>query len=367
MPHDPSLPALFDRDRALTAGVTPHQIAQRVRSGAWLPLRRHIYAVATQFTQLPLREQHVLRTVAILMARGENDVASHLSGAVVHGWPLPFDGPGAVTVTSGNLARSARRRDRLIVQVATLPESDVRTVHAAAAGTTWPVAVTSPARTLADCLRHLDVEDSVAIGDAALRSGHVVWDGVRRVLDRQEPWPYLARGREALALLDPRRESYLESFSFVRLGQRGVRGIEPQVTIRNAEGQFVARVDGWIGTHAIALEADGAAKYLLPDDGRLAPEDPLEIARVVRRTMAAQVEREQRLTALGVRVLRWGTADALHRPDELAARIAAACRRPAPPFTGTATRSAPPPWQPARDLRPDLCATQPGFSRQNAG
>jgi hypothetical protein len=119
--HDPSLPPVFDREHALAIGFTRHQIAQRVRSEAWRTLRRQVYAVTREFDALPERDQHVLRLVATLMSRGPHDVASHLSGAVVYGWGIPYAVPGPVTITSGNLARSARRRPELVVQVATLP------------------------------------------------------------------------------------------------------------------------------------------------------------------------------------------------------------------------------------------------------
>jgi hypothetical protein len=236
-----------------------------------------------------------------------------------------------------------------------------------AAGRRWPLKVTSPARTLADCLRHLPVEDSVAIGDAVLRSGEVDWDEVRRVLDRQEPWPYVARGREALHLLDPGRESYLESFSFVRLWQRGLEMPEPQVTIRDADGTFVARVDGWIAQGAVALEADGAGKYLLSDaddvDARTLT--PHEIASRVRRAMAAQADRERRLVDLGVTVVRWGTAESLRRPEQLVARIRHVRQRAVRPFTGSATPQQRPPWlSTAGPRRPHLSATQAGFARE---
>lgn len=367
MGHDSSLPPLFDRHHALAAGLTRHQVANRVRTGAWLVLRRGIYVLRQDFEGLPERERHLLRLVATLRTRGEHDVASHLSAATVHGWGLPYTGPGPVTITSGDLRRSARRRSTLVVQVATLPPSDVTVGHVTAADRTWELATASRPRTLADCLRHLPPEDSVAIGDAVLRSGQVTPQQVSRVLDRQEPWPYLARGRLAFSLLDPRRESYLESFSFVRLWQHGVPLPQPQVSIYDDGGRFVARVDGWIAGAAIALEADGAEKYLLPEAGEQPAEaaTALEIARRVRRAVAAQAAREHRLQQLGVTVVRWGTADALHRPHALAARIRSAERASAGRFTGTAVPKPSPAGlspQSPRPRRANVSAAQAGFS-----
>ncbi|MGN6302084.1 MAG: hypothetical protein ACTHN8_13465 [Angustibacter sp.] len=326
MPMDPPLPACFDRSHAFAAGLTRHQIAQRVRSGRWHALSRDHYAVATAFDGLSDRDQHVLRLVALLDRRGPTDVASHLSGVVVHGWGLPFDGPGSPTVTSGDLRRSARRRPELVVQVATLPERDVVRREVMADGQWWSLRATTPARTLADVLRHVSPADSVAIADGALRAGEVHREAVRRVLDRQEPWPYLARGRGALELLDARRESYLESYSFVRLLDHGLPMPEPQVSLYTREGEFVARVDGWLDQHAVALEADGAAKYLLGAGGVASP-SPAYVVREVERSLRDQYDREGRLAELGVTVVRWTTAEILASPGRVAARVRAACAR----------------------------------------
>lgn len=343
MPTDPSLPACFDRSHALAAGVTRHQIAQRVRSGRWRCLARGHYAVATAFDALSARDQHALRLVAVLDRRGPTDVASHLSGAVVHGWGLPFDGPGPPTVTSGDLERSARRRPELVVQVATLPERDVVHRDVLADGRRWTLRTTTAARTLADVLRHVAPADSVAIGDAALRAGEVHREAVRRVLDRQEPWPYLARGRAALELLDARRESYLESYSFVRLLDHGLPLPAPQVSLYTPDGEFVARVDGWLAEHAVALEADGAAKYVLSADGVDAA-SAADVVRQVERSLRSQYDREARLAELGVTVVRWTTAEILRSPGRVAARIRAACARGrAAGFRGVAVPAEPHP------------------------
>ncbi|MGN6610721.1 MAG: type IV toxin-antitoxin system AbiEi family antitoxin domain-containing protein [Angustibacter sp.] len=344
MPSDPTLPALFDRASALAAGISRHQISHRVRTGAWTPLARGHYAATADFDALSARDQHLLRLVAVLDRRGDSDVASHLSGAVVHGWGLPFDGPGTPTVTSGDLRRSARRRPELVVQVASLPERDVVMHDATVDGERWSMRVTSPARTLADCLRHLPPEDSVAIADGVLRSGALHLDAVRRALDRQEAWPYLSRGRSALSLVDARRESFLESYSLVRLMRFGVPLAEPQVSIYTPDGEFVARVDGWLPDSAVALEADGA-KYLL--DGGAAPLESSSAAEVLRRvqhSLQAQYERETRLKALGVTVVRWTTAQAVRDPGRVAGRIRAACGRSrGRAFTGVAVPADPHP------------------------
>ena len=122
-----------------------------------------------------------------------------------------------------------------------------------------------PSAHLADNLRHLPNADGVALADSALRQARVSYEQVAAVLDRQARWPYAERGRRALPLVDPRRESWLESFSFVTLHQMGLPMPEPQVSLFDARGQFVARVDGWLEDEALALESDGLAKYFLDE------------------------------------------------------------------------------------------------------
>ena len=155
----------------------------------------------------------------------------------------------------------------------------------------------------------------MAIGDAALRSGAVLAEAVGRELERQSSWPYIERARSAAPLLDPRRESWLESFSFVTLYLAGLPMPQPQVTVLDPQGRFVARVDGWLAEGAVALEADGRAKYLqnlpaLPDDLDAAADG---VAVHVRNTLLRQNDRQQRLESLGVSVVRWTTGDIVNQ------------------------------------------------------
>src|SRR5665811_669563 len=95
------------------------------------------------------------------------------------------------------------------------------------------------------------------------RGTTVSYDEVAAVLDRQSCWPYAENARRALPLVDPRRESWLESYSFVTLHQMGLPMPEPQVSLFDSQRRFVARVDGWLEDEVVALESDGKAKYFL--------------------------------------------------------------------------------------------------------
>ena len=94
--------------------------------------------------------------------------------------------------------------------------------------------LTSPARTVADNLRHLPNADGVALADSALRHGRVSFEQVAECLDRQANWPYAENGRRALLLLDPRRETRLDSAQISRWGTSEITG-KPRAVLERVE------------------------------------------------------------------------------------------------------------------------------------
>lgn len=355
MRDDPTLPLIFTRDEALAAGMSRHQIAHRVRTLNWRPLRRAVYIQEQRYAALNSREQHTTTVVASLMARTDRGVngdlsalvASHLSAALAFGWVLPLAGTGPATLTDGNLDAPTRRTDGLTVQVASLPPADVSTRSVDIAGTQWKIRTTSRARTVADNLRHLPNADGVALADSALRQARVSYEQIAAVLHRQSCWPFAGNAFRALPLVDPRRESWLESYSFVRLHQLGLVMPEPQVSLFDAQGRFVGRVDGWLPEHAVALESDGREKYVLGKqplsaDAELAGDELLERAR---RRIFAEKERRDRIVDLGAELTRWGTREIVRSPGAVFTRIAEAQRRgDARRFTGRTAYLPAPTW-----------------------
>lgn len=352
MHDDPQLPLVFTRAEALGAGATAHQIAHRVRTGRWLTLGRGIYTFAHLHAGLSPRQRHILAVLAVLTRRGEEVVASHLSAAMLHGFLLPLDGAGPPTLTCADRGSWTVRQTGLVVQVAALPEADRTRRRLRIGGSAWDIRCTSPARTVADLLRHLDHPDGVAIADAALRAGMTSYEAVARVLDRQAQWPYGRHGLVGLRLVDPRRESWLESFSFVHLHELGLPMPEPQVTILDPRGRPLGRVDGWLERSALALEADGRDKYLLNAAGaRLDPGAAAdEVLRRVRSRLTAEKEREDRMRELGVGFVRWGTHDVVTDLRGLLERIQAARRHGDLGHFRGGTAYLPPPawWSPRR-------------------
>ena len=295
--EDAGLPVVFTAGEAHAAGYGRHRIATRVRTGAWVRLRSGVFCRGPLWAEADARLRFALRSVAAQRCRA-GAVLSHLSAAALWQWPMPLDhaGPVCLTVAPGPAA-CTRHDEALRVEVASLPRGDVVTTAATRS--------TSRARTAADCLRHLPAQDAVAVADAAGRGG-VSRAHLAEVLQRQARWPYADVARTALALVDPRRESWLESWSVVRLHRRGVPLPEPQARVEDARGRFVARVDWWWPDLGVVGEADGREEYRRA--GLRTPDD-------AERRLREEEEREDRLRDAGLEVVRYGTRDAVQLDD----------------------------------------------------
>lgn len=126
----------------------------------------------------------------------------------------------------------------------------------------------------------------------------------------------MRRARCWLAVVDGRRESWLESASAVAFARALLPLPFPQVDVHDRAGRFVARVDGYWPHLQVAGEADGDGKFLGDFDGDRSPEA------TSRRWLAAQ-QRADRLRALGIGVARWGVHD-LATPPSLRLLVEAA-------------------------------------------
>ncbi len=309
--QEPDLPLVFTRSDAVRAGLTDHAITWRAHTGRWLALRRGVFVRADVHAEASAATRHLLAALAVLAGHGTPVVLSHLTAALAYGWAAPLDvdptpwatrapGPGAHT----------RRRCGYVRQVAPLAADQVLEREG--------VTLTTPARTVADCLRHYPAETSVPIADSALAQG-VDPREVQRVLQQQSGWPYAARGAASARLLDGRREGWLESRSVVTIHRLGLPLPTPQVSVFDERGRFVGRVDYLWEAFGVVGEPDGWAKYGLAD-GRLTSLDRLR----------AEKHREDTLRSLGYEVVRWAPADALRPRPELADRLARAFARADP-------------------------------------
>jgi hypothetical protein len=279
---------VFTVAQAVGAGYSREDIRSQVRTRAWTRCRRGVYCTTEVSVRAAGDEAaaHLVACAAVLVSLGRGAALSHSSAAVAHSLVVPRGALAGVRLTDPDNWRTGRGYR---VSQAQLPGEDVQPWGA------FPV--TSAARTLVDCAREWDLVDAVIAMDDAVHRGLVGESALRDVVLGQRHWEGIAGAARAVGLTDGRAESPLESRGRVQIVTSGLPVPELQVELWD-DGGFIGRVDGWYEDAAVALEFDGAVKYLDPRDGR----SPGEV-------LWREKRREDRLRATGVRLVR------LARPD----------------------------------------------------
>ncbi len=293
-----SLNPVFTRHDAEVAGISRWVLARLVRHRMVHHETRGLYRRAVTPPEdeqrwQRIQRQHLERARLALCAHPDHAL-SHQSAALARGWPVSIGQDTPVHLTALSTVTRARRSPGVRLHRNTTLESD--TLLAQGCRTL------SAARTVADCLRTLSAERAVPIADGAVRAGDTTAQQVRAVLDAQTGWRGRPGALRVLRLVDARRETWLESFSFVRLHDRGLPLPTPQVQVCDDRGVFVARVDGMWVAEGVVAECDGTGKYLLDAEGRYGPDPRQAALRVV-----DEGKRERALERLGLLVVRWDT------------------------------------------------------------
>lgn len=184
------------------------------------------------------------------------------------------------------------------------------------------------------------------MADHALRVGDVDHADVTALLATRAGLPGVARARRSFSLVDPRRESWLESWSLVTFHLLGVPMPVPQVTVVDEEDRFVARVDAYWPEHGVVGEADGSVKYDLT--GSFVARDATSADDVLawgQRQLDRQRLRHERLLDLGLTVVRWSAQDVAQNAEQLADRVHLRLSRGRELQRGRVLLPPPLPWQ----------------------
>jgi very-short-patch-repair endonuclease len=217
----------------VSAGVPKGQLAEVVRSGRVLRVRRGVYG-------LGLIDGTDAVAGAALSLRG---TVSHDSAAVLWGLEIVHRPGQHITIP--------RNRSRAAFHGAAVHRADLDAVEIR-----HGVRVTTPARTVVDCAKVLSLRDAVVVIDSALRSGLVSLAELNaeaeRVRGNNTP-----KVRRAVALADPRCGSVLESVLRVLLVLAGLPPDQSQFVIRDQRLRFVARVDFVYLKVRLIVEVDG--------------------------------------------------------------------------------------------------------------
>jgi hypothetical protein len=275
---------LFTALDARTAGYAHGEIRHLCASGAWVRVRRGIYALGDEHAAaLAAGRGHAIAATAVLLDLDRPDAAlSHSSAFRLLGLPARRALlPDTVRLTHPTLWR---RGGGFTVNRAPLAPADVQHRD--------PLRLTATARTLVDCAREWPLEDAVIGMDAALLAQKVTPQQLRDAVGRAQGWPGVHRAARAVALADGRAESPLETRGRLRMLGAGLPLPELQVEIL-ADGILLGVVDAWFEEAAVAVEFDGRVKYTDPWRGR-SPE----------RVLWEEKRREDGLRAVDVRVVR---------------------------------------------------------------
>lgn len=169
-------------------------------------------------------------------------VASHLSAASLHGWEVKSP-PACPTVTvPRNRQVSPERREGVDLKWADLASEEVVRGR-----------LTSPARTVMDCAKHLDLDEALAVADSALRHRAVTKGRLLELAERM-PTQHRAQCRRVAAAADDRAANPFESvLRAIALDVPGLRFV-PQVVIRGPG--FVVRPDLVDEANRVVAEAD---------------------------------------------------------------------------------------------------------------
>ncbi len=289
------------------------ELAAAIHRGQVVRVARGVYRLASARVRDPERrgdDDFLARIRAAHIVAPVPPVFAGMAAAAVWGLPVVGSWPERVTVLCDREAGGRSNRHLARTYVGYPAEVVER----------GGLRVTTLARTIADIARTERVECAVAMADRALRGtpGRAGWAPVTRAeiagqLDALGRVPGVAAARAVLAFASGRSDSPGESVSRVVIRRLGLTAPRLQHRFHDADG-LVGVVDFWWPQFDVIGEFDGIAKYVrsefMGDSGA---------ADVV----VAEKQREDRLRALGPRVVRWGWRE-LSDLRELESRLRAA-------------------------------------------
>ena len=277
---------VFSLDDARSLGVTREDL----RGSAWQRVAHGWY----RWKGCPPREEHLLIAVASTLPDG--GAFSGLTAARLLGIEAPQSRRPEIVVP--DLTRVAHRAP-----------ATVRCIQLAPGDVVWRdgFPVTSPARTCFDLAARLGLAEAVAAIDMALHGGVISLEHFGEYVARHEGIAGVVKARKVLEHLEPKSESPMESRLRMLLVRAGLPRPEAQVTLRDRQGGFVARVDLYYPGARLAVEYDGGQhRDQLTEDNR----------------------RQNRLHEIGVTVLRYTAPDLKERPNQVVDQVRTALSEP---------------------------------------
>ncbi len=270
---------VFSLAEARSAGLTREDL----RASAWQRIAHGWY----RWRGCEPREEHLL--IAIASTLPEGAAFSGLTAARRLGIEAPI--PKRPEIVVPDLSRVAHRAP-----------ATVRCIQLATDDVVWRdgFPLTSPARTCFDLAARLSLIDAVAAVDMALHSRVVTLEYFQQYVANHKGIAGVVRARKVLEHVEPKSESPMESRLRMLLVQAGLPRPDAQVSLNDARGGFVARVDLYYSEARLAIEYDGGQhRDQLIEDNR----------------------RQNRLLDIGVTVLRYTAPDLRAEPSHVVEQV----------------------------------------------
>jgi hypothetical protein len=273
----------FTTAQALSAGFDQREIYRLRRSGAWVRLRRGVYA---ERIVVPDDEigRHILQLRAVLLTLQHQSAASHVTSAALHRFSLLDPDLSHVHITREDCG-SSRTEAGVCHHDASLPPSHLTKVG--------DVVTTTAARAVLDIARASSLAAGLVAAESALQLGLTSRAELREVLEHCIDWPGARDASRVVSFASTLSESAGESLARLAFDLHGLPTPLQQVEVYDDDG-FIARLDFYWDEQHTAGEFDGRLKYASADPDVLYKEKL----------------REDRLRDAGVEVFRFGWADA---------------------------------------------------------
>jgi hypothetical protein len=295
------VPNLITRAALLNSGYDDKLIAERRRGGDLVVLRKGTYVDSNTAADLDAQHRHLLAACAALSRVGPLVAASHETGVLYHG--------GTVFAMPQHVCLTREGRCYADFPGVKIYDAGLPVEHLVANA---ELAVVTAARAGVDVARHRGLQAALVSLDSLVRIGACSVEELDDVVARCARWPGIRRARMAVAHVDGRAESALESVSRGAFILQGVPMPETQQEVMGDDG-VVYRGDFYWRPAKLIGESDGRVKYRrgqLPD-------------RELENVLWAEKQRQDALEGSGHRFVRWDWDLAVRRPDALARRVLA--------------------------------------------
>ena len=287
------------------AGVSSWALTRAVQDGSVVRVGRAVYALADLppwpayvVTDAGPAPDHVVQVRAVLLSLGSAATATGRTAAALRGWGLLVEPTRTVELALPHAHGHTTPRRVQVKRRRRLARERLRPVRGADG--LW---VTSAEQTVVDLALERSLLEAVVACDSALRARDVTLEALRAHVGRMRGKRDAHRLQQVLDLADPESGSVLETVMRVRMVQDGIAGFTSQRVIRDESTGQVLRVDFCFERERLVVEVDGA---------RWHPE------------RARDQRRDNLLTSLGWRVLRFTWAQVVHEPAAVLRLVRAA-------------------------------------------